>query len=185
MINQDEREAGSVLKRGNRLVTLIVVGALAISGAMLLRSYVSAGYQPTPEFEGTQLNGETWRLVDHRGKGPLIVTFAATWCMPCRIELPELQRLYETYHERGLEIVVVGNEDQPTLRADPLFGATPVPVIHGGGKVHLDYQVDALPRTLVFAADGTLAGVYDGVSARGLDEIERFVRAMIEGAPAP
>ena len=59
-----------------------------------------------PDFELTTLDGKTVRLSDFRGKGVLI-NFWASWCKPCRDEMPAIQRVYERHRDKGLEVLAV------------------------------------------------------------------------------
>lgn len=70
---------------------------------------------PVPEYRAVSVNGDSVSLDGLRGK-PVLLNVWATWCHPCRDEIPELQRLYERYRERGLELVgvsvdAVGHDD--------------------------------------------------------------------------
>jgi cytochrome c-type biogenesis protein len=70
---------------------------------------------PVPEYRAVSANGDSVSLEGLRGK-PVLLNVWATWCHPCRDEIPELQRLYERYRERGLELIgvsvdAVGHDD--------------------------------------------------------------------------
>ncbi|GAA5344695.1 thiol-disulfide oxidoreductase ResA [Planifilum fimeticola] len=62
--------------------------------------------QTAPDFELTTLDGKTVRLSEFRGKGVLI-NFWASWCKPCRDEMPAIQRVYERHRDKGLEVLGV------------------------------------------------------------------------------
>ncbi|PRX41645.1 peroxiredoxin [Planifilum fimeticola] len=62
--------------------------------------------QTAPDFELTTLDGKTVRLSEVRGKGVLI-NFWASWCKPCRDEMPAIQRVYERHRDKGLEVLGV------------------------------------------------------------------------------
>jgi peroxiredoxin len=62
--------------------------------------------RPAPAYAGVSLGGDSVSLAALRGK-PVLLNIWATWCHPCREEIPELQRLHERYRERGLELVGV------------------------------------------------------------------------------
>ncbi|MFW5973320.1 MAG: TlpA family protein disulfide reductase [Bacteroidota bacterium] len=63
-----------------------------------------------PDFELERLEGGSFRMSDHRGE-VVVVNFWATWCGPCRFEIPEFIELYEEYHEEGLTIVGISTDD--------------------------------------------------------------------------
>ncbi len=65
-----------------------------------------------PDFRLETSDGDTVRLSDLRGKG-VIINFWATWCTPCRQEMPELVAAYDRYKERGLEILAVNLQENP------------------------------------------------------------------------
>ncbi|MAF26554.1 MAG: TlpA disulfide reductase family protein [Gemmatimonadota bacterium] len=65
-----------------------------------------------PAFKARDMNGEKVSLEGYLGKGPIVVDFWATWCKPCKKELPWLQKLHAKYEERGLQMVTV-SIDQP------------------------------------------------------------------------
>jgi cytochrome c biogenesis protein CcmG, thiol:disulfide interchange protein DsbE len=97
--------------------------ALAFSAVLLLgctrpdagdAAVVDIG-APAPAYRGTTLSGDSVSLADQRGKVVLLNVWA-TWCHPCREEIPELRGLHDTYASRGLELIGVsidaqGNED--------------------------------------------------------------------------
>jgi thiol-disulfide isomerase/thioredoxin len=61
---------------------------------------------PAPDFALPTLAGESLRLADLRGK-VVLVNFWATWCVPCRTEMPTIEELYRRYRDRGLEVVAI------------------------------------------------------------------------------
>lgn len=63
-----------------------------------------------PDFTLKTLEGNTVRLSDFRGKKVVLINFWATWCPPCRLEMPTMQQIYSEYKERGVEILAVNIE---------------------------------------------------------------------------
>jgi cytochrome c biogenesis protein CcmG, thiol:disulfide interchange protein DsbE len=95
--------------------------ALGMIGAMVFistpRSLADSSLgQPAPALIIQQLNGNTFNLADQRGK-VTIVNFWATWCPPCRKEMPALDTLYRRYHSRGLEMIGL-SADRPHDRSE-------------------------------------------------------------------
>ncbi len=63
-----------------------------------------------PDFTLKTLEGNTVRLSDFRGKKVVLINFWATWCPPCRLEMPTMQQIYSEYKDRGFEILAVNIE---------------------------------------------------------------------------
>jgi thiol-disulfide isomerase/thioredoxin len=93
----------------------VVVGAVLLAG---VAAEARVGGRP-PAFKLPAVvggpTGGTWRLDEHLEKKPVVVLFWATWCGPCRQELPFYQELYERYAKDGLEIVAVSMDDTSTI----------------------------------------------------------------------
>ena len=110
-----------------------------------------------PDFHLEQLEGGTLRLSDLRGQ-VVILNFWATWCGPCRAEMPEFVRLYEAERSRGLEIVAVDlQEPEEHVRnfADE-FGMRFPTLFDRTGAVAQTYRVQQLPVTFIIDRDGTV-----------------------------
>src|SRR5579864_7472347 len=70
------------------------------------------------DFTLTDLRGKSWHLQDLRGK-VVLVNFWATWCPPCRKEMPDLQALYDTYKDQGLIVLAISDEE--TAKVSPFI----------------------------------------------------------------
>jgi len=77
--------------------------------ALLLGLSTGAAGGP-PDFKLKDLEGKTFRLADHLGKEVVYITFWATWCVPCRRELPEIQKLYDELGAKGFLAVAVNTD---------------------------------------------------------------------------
>lgn len=118
-----------------------------------------------------EYNGKTIRLSDYVGRGKYVLAdFWASWCGPCRVEIPNLIALYEKYKDKEFLVLGVAVQDkiedsQKTISEMQI----PYPQILNSEKIATDiYGIDALPETILFAPDGTIL-------ARGLrgEEIEQ------------
>ena len=109
-----------------------------------------------PEFALKDLSGKTWTFAELRGK-VVLVNFWATWCPPCRKEMPDLQALYERFGSQGL--VVLGISDEEAAKVEPFIRERKVsfPVLlDPGRKVNEMFVVEGIPKTFVYDREGKL-----------------------------
>lgn len=94
----------------------VVVGALVLAVAWQSPRAATSVGDAAPSLVGAELNGATFDLGALRGR-TVIVNFWATWCVPCRTEMPVLDQFYRQYHGQGLEMIAV-SADRPRDRSD-------------------------------------------------------------------
>jgi peroxiredoxin len=108
------------------------------------------------DFTLTDLQGKTWRLSALRGQ-VVLVNFWATWCPPCRKEMPDLQALYNRFKDQGFVVLAISDEEldkvQPFLAERQI--SYPV-MLDPGRKVNELFQVDGIPKSFVYNRDGKL-----------------------------
>ena len=92
------------------VLSLVVVQVRESNAAPEARPEV--GYL-APDFVLPNLDGKTVRLSDFRGKKGVFINFWATWCPPCRLEMPTMEKVYQDYKSRGLEILAVSIDAGP------------------------------------------------------------------------
>jgi len=108
------------------------------------------------DFTLSDLQGNPWHLRDLRGK-VVLVNFWATWCPPCRKEMPDLQALYEKYKDQGF--VVVSISDEQAAKVQPFITERKItyPVLlDPGRKVNDLFQVEGIPKSFVYDREGKL-----------------------------
>jgi thiol-disulfide isomerase/thioredoxin len=126
------------------------------------------------------LDGKQVQLSSILGRGPVILDFWATWCKPCLLALPELEKLYADLGPRGLQVVGI-NEDGPRNagKVKPFLkskGATIPVLLDLNREAQGRLQAIALPTTLLLDADGVVLHTSFGYRPGELDAL----RAQIE-----
>lgn len=128
-----------------------------------------------PPFSQPTLSGHNLSLLDLRGE-PVIVNFWATWCVPCRVEMPELQDFHE---ETGVRVLGVNiGEDRAAIAAwVEEFDLTFDLLLDPQQRVYQQYRVRGQPSTYVIAPDGIITHIYFGpTTAATLREALNAVR---------
>ncbi|MCZ7525916.1 MAG: TlpA family protein disulfide reductase [Acidimicrobiia bacterium] len=141
-------------------------------GAVSVPGVAEVG-RPAPGFEVPGLDGPAVRLDEYRGR-PVVLTFWASWCKPCRDEFPLLASARESHTDAGLEVLGVTYEDLP---ADSIAFAEELGVDwplgrDEDGSVARSYGVRAIPQTFFIDPDGVVRGRVYGLSDEELlDEL--------------
>ncbi|NIM95586.1 MAG: redoxin domain-containing protein [Anaerolineales bacterium] len=153
-------------------ITTVLVGASWIWLSAVPASGTTGGQTRSPRegFSATDftlelLGGGQITLSDLRGKG-VVINLWASWCPPCRAEMPAIQQVYEDYKERGLEVLAVNttfqDSEQATASFIKEFDLTfPIP-LDRSGTVSRQYQLRALPSTYFVDREGIIRKVIIG-----------------------
>jgi cytochrome c biogenesis protein CcmG/thiol:disulfide interchange protein DsbE len=136
-----------------------ILAVVAVFGWALIRSnqtQPTAG--PAPDFTMTTYDGQDYRLSDLRGK-VVIVNFWASWCIPCHDEAPALQRVYERYKDRGVEMLGVAYTDTDTnaLAFIDKYDMTYPTGPDTGTRISDRYNIIGVPETFVIDQQGNIA----------------------------
>lgn len=152
--------------------------------------------RPAPEFALKDSDGRTARLSDYRGK-VVLLNFWATWCGPCKFEIPWLNEFEQTHKHRGFAVLGISMDEEGWDVVKPfvadlrvnyrvLMGDDSVAQLYGG--------VDSLPTSFLVDREGRVASVHVGLTNKSEydDEIEELlsapsaaaVRTVVDGVPA-
>lgn len=136
---------------------------------------------PSEDFSLDLLAGGESSLSDHLGK-VVFLNFWATWCPPCREEMPSMQALYDELADEGLEMLAVNVlEDAETARGFIEEEGFTYPVLlDTNGRVMIRYGVRAYPTTYIIDRDGYVLGVRPGFHDWGTDAMIASVRELLE-----
>jgi thiol-disulfide isomerase/thioredoxin len=155
-----------------------LIFATILFGACSIVSTANAAAPTNPPSNFRGMDGAQHSLSDLRGK-PVVINFWATWCGPCREEMPRLQKLAESYSAQGVQFVAISldaPETQGKIEAAVHKSGLRIPVWTGATDQTLaEYQLGVLvPATLILDADGVVIGKIEG-EARDKD-----VRARLD-----
>jgi len=168
----------------------IVLGAPNVARPPLgARSGVALAQDSGPgdsplDFQLRTLGGASMKLSQFRGH-PVIVDFWATWCGPCRRQIPELKTIYSRYHKsRGLEVIGIACD---TIQGDGINAVAPFvdefkinyPILVANQTVIDALGVEAIPTTLFIGPDGRIVARVMGAGHAG--ELTEGARALMDG----
>lgn len=157
---------------------MLLLPLFLLSGVALALGNLSG--QQAPDFVLKSASGENLRLSEYRGK-VVVINFWASWCGPCRKEMPELDKLYKRYHDVGFTVLAVNMDEQQDTALDMAtrLGVT-FPVLHDAGQsVSRLYDVDAMPATVIVDRDGLVRSVHRGFRPGTAEIYQAEVRDLL------
>ena len=145
---------------------------------------------PGPEFAVADLDGDIVRLSDHRGH-VVMVSIWATWCGPCRYEMPSMERLYNEFADEGLEILAVSIDAE--AGTFDLFGrpggdiqafadslGLTFPLLHDpSGGIQQVYQTTGVPETFLVGRDGIIYKKVAGGTEWDAPDHQELIRRLL------
>lgn len=133
-----------------------------------------------PDFELQTVDGRTVRLSDSAGKVRL-VDFWATWCAPCRAEIPMLNELHESYGDDGLVILGISDEESDVVGEFVEEYGVRYTSLVGGLDVSEEYGVLGLPTAYLIDSEGRIVESFTGEKPARI--LKEKIRALLESAP--
>jgi peroxiredoxin len=157
---------------------LLAVAALAVAvGVAGAAVTPSAG---APDFTLPSLDGPNLRLQEQRGH-VVMINFWATWCGPCRVEMPHLSRLYEKYRGSGFTVLAVNIDEDPHKAASlakQLGMKFPV-LLDREKKVSRLYDLSTMPSTVLVDRDGRVRYVHRGYRDGYEETYDKQIRELL------
>lgn len=155
---------------------------LLFSIAMLLpvTAIASDGHTKAPDFTLKSRSGENLRLEEQRGN-IVLVNFWASWCGPCREELPKMEALQQSYQDLGFTVLAINVDDNPA-KAESLLSEVDVsfPVLFDSdGKISQKYDLSAMPTTVIVDRDGNARLTHKGYKTGDELKYEKAIKVLM------
>ena len=168
------------------LAGLTVFAASAAATTITAEEFRQKGLQPPKErvevidFELQDLSGATRSLSDYRGK-VVFLNFWATWCGPCRFEMPSMETLYQRFKAKGLVIVAVNlQEDRNSVqRFVDEYGLSFPVLLDTTGRVGATYGARSIPTTYIVDRDGFVLAGTIGTREWDTEDYLRFFEKLL------
>jgi len=142
-----------------------------------------AALSSAPDFTARGVDGKTYQLSELLQKGPVLLDFWTTYCKPCMLELPQLQKLWKQYRDQGFTLVGVVSDDRrtaaaikPTIKSKGLEFLNLTDADH---KIGSAYNVRNYPTSVLIAPDGKISSYVQGYKRGDEKEVEKRIRDLI------
>ena len=140
---------------------------------------LNAGAEKAPDFTLKDLEGNTVSLSDYIGKN-VYINFFATWCPPCRDEMPEIEKIYQKYKDEGIVVLAVDlGEDRDTVKSFIEENKYNFKVLLDSDQnVAEQYNITSIPVSVFIDKKGNIAAKQ--VGAMTIDQMESAVKLLTE-----
>ncbi len=163
-----------ILRFGSIVSAAILVLWFAVSAASVQQETKSA-----PQLRLRDLNGRAVRLSDYHGK-VVLINFWATWCPPCRAEMPDLVKLQREYGKDGLQIIGITYPPEQKARVRRFASSLKVnyPIVLGTSQIKAQFSSEeTLPLTVVIDRDGKVSEIISGILLR--EEFDEKIKPLL------
>ena len=139
------------------ILAIIVISGILIAGCAGGISQNPWIGKPAPDFQFQSPDGQATSLSDLKGK-PVLINFWATWCGPCRHEMPYIQQVYDEWQEKGLVLLAINKGESPSQVAEFMQSqrlSLPV-LLDMEGNIAQKYKIQYIPSTFFIDRDGII-----------------------------
>ena len=134
--------------------------------------------KPAPNFALTDMNGKTIHLSDFKGK-VVVLNFWATWCPPCRKEIPDFIELQQQYKDKGLQFIGIALDEDGLAKVKPFVDASHItyPILLPNSSIAPFGEMNVIPVTYLIDRKGVLRTHYVGMRQKSV--LEEMVRPLL------
>jgi thiol-disulfide isomerase/thioredoxin len=167
----------------------VCVTVLALSAVG--QSWIGSRFLPTPRFPTDEvrlgqvdydwdlhtLDGRPVSFAEFRGK-PVFLNLWASWCAPCRMEMPGIERLSRSLEGSGIAFVIASEEDADVIRSYAERNSLGI-TLYVVDRVPAPFEVETIPRTYIIDPGGTIVFERRGAAAWDVDACRDFLRRFV------
>jgi peroxiredoxin len=160
--------------------TAVAAAAAAVAATLALPASALTQSGPAPQFQLAARGGKTINLAQYKGQ-VVMINFWATWCGPCRQEMPLLETIYKKYKPMGFTLLGV-NVEPDSKPAEDWLKATPVsfPILFDTkSEVSKMYEVSGMPSTIIVDRKGNVRVIHHGYKPGDENEYQDNIRKLV------
>jgi cytochrome c biogenesis protein CcmG/thiol:disulfide interchange protein DsbE len=160
-----------------------------VFGVLILFSVLSSPFQSvaaTSDWTLKDLDEGRFTLSENLGKGPTVLIFWATWCRPCRQEMKEYKAVFESYQEKGVQVLVISEDNSKTQsQVKPFMKSNDykfTTLLDPTGEVLKSYGGVSIPYTVVLDSSAKIQKTYRG-KIRDISELSSLLEKLLAETP--
>ena len=164
-----------------RVAGLAVAAALCLSTLPASADIIAAdARKPAPRWKLPSMTGGSKQLGDYKGK-VVLLNFWATWCAPCKQEIPWFSEFYDKYKADGLEVVGISVDEKGWKVVKPYVddksNGINYTILHDNVDLTVLYKIQLMPKTVLIDRDGKVAAIHNGIVEK--DDFEKEIKTVL------
>lgn len=137
-----------------------------------------------PEFSVKDINGNPLTLSSFQNRHYVLLDFWASWCGPCRADMPKLKSIYEKYHAKGLEIINISRDENSdswpkAIEKDDIGKWKHFSVTENKSTIEKTYMVTGIPVKILLDKNGVIIGRWLGGGDGNMEELQKMLEGIL------
>ncbi|MEN2487238.1 TlpA disulfide reductase family protein [Flavobacterium sp. B11] len=138
-----------------------------------------------PDFNLKDINNNAISLADFKNKQYILIDFWASWCAPCREELPYIKELYKNYKSLGFEIISITRDEnldawKKAIIKDKIGSWKHISILENNSSIDKDYFVNGIPHKVLIDKNGIIIGKWKGSGESNKHDLQKLLKSIFE-----